>query len=123
MPRLKPTHISPTPEEDAAIMAGIAEDPDAHEITPELWKYMRPAAEVMPNFVKAHLEGKVKMPENCKPIPIKDTIAVWLDEDVVAYYRAGGMDTWRQRVHEVLRKAMKAERDKDETPYSNSAPS
>ena len=112
MPKLKPTHISPTPEEDAAIMAGITEDPDTFEMTPELWKYARPVAEVMPNFVKAHLEGEVKLPKNCKAIPIKETVAVWLDEDVVAYYRAGGMDTWRQRVHEVLRNAMKAEQDK-----------
>ena len=109
MPKLKPGTIWPTPEEDAAIMAGIAEDPDEYEETPELWKYARPAAEVMPNFVKAHLRGEVKLPENYKPIPVKETVAVWLDEDVVAYYRAGGMDTWRQRVNAVLRQAMKAE--------------
>ena len=42
-------------------------------------------------------------------MPLKEAVAVWLDEDVVAYYRSGGMDTWRQRVHEVLREAMKAE--------------
>lgn len=122
-PKLKATHTSPTPEEDAAILAGIAEDPDAFEITPELWKYMRPAAEVMPNFIKAHREGKVKLPENHKPIPVKKTVAVWLDEDVVAYYRAGGMDTWRHRVHEVLRKAMKAEQSKDSSSYSSKVPS
>lgn len=113
MPKLKPTDICPTPEEDAAIMAGIAEDPDAFEMTAELFKYMRPAKEVMPNFVKAHLEGRVKLPENTKPIPIKETVAVWLDEDVVAYYRAGGLDTWRQRVHDVLRRAMNAEQKKN----------
>ena len=113
MPKLKPGTIWPTPEEEAAILAGIAEDPDEYEETPELWKYSRPATEVSPNFVKAHLEGKVKLPENYESIPIKETVAVWLDEDVVAYYRAGGLDTWRQRIHDVLRRAMNAEQKKN----------
>lgn len=52
MPKLKPTDICPTPEEEAAILAGIAEDPDDFESTPELWKYSHPGTEVMPNFIK-----------------------------------------------------------------------
>ena len=113
MPKLKPTDICPTPEEDAAIMAGIAEDPDEYEETPELWKYARPATEVMPNFIERwKRNGGVK---NKRPLKREEEshVAVWLDEDVVAYYRAGGMDTWRQRVHDVLRRAMDAERSKD----------
>ena len=116
MPKLKPNHISPTPEEDAAIMAGIAEDPDDFESTPELWKYSRPGTEVMPNFIKRwKRNGGVK---NKRPLTREEEphVAVWLDEDVVAYYRSGGMDTWRQRVHEVLREAMRAEQKRDAKP-------
>ena len=49
-------------------------------------------------------------------MPVNETVAVWLDEDVVAYYRSGGMDTWRQRVHEVLREAMRAEQQNGKQP-------
>ena len=35
MPQLKPGHISPTDAEDAAIMAGIAADPDTFELDAE----------------------------------------------------------------------------------------
>ena len=116
MPKLKPGTIWPTPEEDAAIMAGIAEDPDDFESTPELWKYGRPATEVSPNFIKRwKRNGGVK---NKRPLTREEEphVAVWLDEDVVAYYRSGGMDTWRQRVHEVLREAMRAEQERNAKP-------
>ncbi len=33
MPKLKPTHVVPTPEEDEEINRGIALDPDAPELT------------------------------------------------------------------------------------------
>jgi putative transcriptional regulator len=38
MPKLKPGHISPTPEEDAAITAAAMSDPDARPFTDEEWE-------------------------------------------------------------------------------------
>ncbi len=35
MPKLKPTHISPTPEEEEEINRGIAQDPDTPELDDE----------------------------------------------------------------------------------------
>ena len=42
MPKLKPGTILPTPEEDAAIKAGIAADPDTVELTDAEFAQLRP---------------------------------------------------------------------------------
>ena len=49
MPKLKPGTIWPTPEEEAAIMAGIAADPDNPELGPEYWATAKTAKEVHPD--------------------------------------------------------------------------
>lgn len=53
MPKLKPDHISPTPEEDAAIRAAISEDPDTFEADEEWFREARPMKEVLPEFWEA----------------------------------------------------------------------
>ena len=53
MPKLKPDHISPTPEEDAAIRAAIAEDPDTFEADAEWFREARPFKEVLPDLWEA----------------------------------------------------------------------
>ena len=53
MPKLKPDHISPTPEEDAAIRAAIAEDPDTFEADKEWFRGARPMKEVLPELWEA----------------------------------------------------------------------
>ena len=53
MPKLKPDHISPTPEEDAAIRAAIAEDPDTFEADEEWFRGARPMKEVLPELWEA----------------------------------------------------------------------
>ena len=53
MPKLKPDHISPTPEEDAAISAAIAEDPDTFEADEEWFREARPFKEVLPELWEA----------------------------------------------------------------------
>ena len=49
MPKLKPGHISPTDEEDAAIMAGIAADPDTYELDAEYFATAKSFEEVYPD--------------------------------------------------------------------------
>ena len=53
MPKLKPDHISPTPEEDAAIRAAIAEDPDTFEADEEWFREAKPLKEVLPELWEA----------------------------------------------------------------------
>ncbi len=53
MPKLKPDHISPTPEESAAIRAAIAEDPDTFELDAEWFREAKPVKEVLPELWEA----------------------------------------------------------------------
>ena len=45
--------------------------------------------------------------------PPNDNVAIWIERDIVEHYQAGGMDDWRKRLNETLRRAMRAEQDKD----------
>ena len=58
MPPLKPRAIRPTPEEDAAINAAIASDPDAFELTDEEFANLRPMTEADPELVARYLKDK-----------------------------------------------------------------
>lgn len=53
MPKLKPNHISPTPEESAAIRAAVAEDPDTFLADAEWFREAKPVKEVLPEIWEA----------------------------------------------------------------------
>ncbi len=103
MPKLKPGTIIPNPEEDARIRAGIAADPDTREFSPEEIARMRPAREVMPEFVerwrKARAKGEIWM---------RPFVTVEMDLDIAKRlgYDGGeryGDDGWQKRVNLALR--------------------
>ena len=92
--------------EETAINAGIARDPDTWEIGNEDFERMRPATEIIPELVKT-LERKNKG-ETLPPLP---QATVHIDLDISAYFRAGGLDDWQERLNDTLRKAVIAQQD------------
>ena len=62
MPRSKNDIVLPTPEEDAAIRAGIDSDPDTRELDAEQMARMRPASEVVPHVVDTAARGASREP-------------------------------------------------------------
>ena len=87
MPRLKPGTIIPTPEEDAAINAGIAADPDTVELSDADFAQLRP------------LRGR---PPLARP---KAALTLRVDADVLAALKASGPG-WQTRINALLRAAV-----------------
>ena len=87
MPKLKPGTIIPTPEEDAAITAGIAADPDTHELSSADFAQLRP------------LRGR---PRVVRP---KAALTMRVDAVVLVVLKASGPG-WQTRVNELLKDAV-----------------
>ncbi len=103
MPPLKPNHVSPTPEEEARIDAGIALDPDNPELTEEDFARMRPAIEVVPEIVAWYLAEQER--EARRRANRKTRVTIRLDADVVARLREDGPG-WQTRANSALRHAV-----------------
>ena len=93
----------PTAEEKAALQRGIAADPDSLELTEEKFRRMRPARDVVPEFV-AGPERRLRGPQKK---PTKTLVSLRLDPEVVEALRASGRG-WQVRAGEILRRAVLA---------------
>jgi len=122
MPKLKPDHISPTDEEDAAIHAAALADPDNPPLDEAFWRNARPAREVLPPALYAALTDKSKpatvalvsdaqdrarqkrmgRPPSANP---KRPTTIRLSPDVMDAFRATGKG-WQTRIDAVLREAV-----------------
>ena len=100
MPKLKSTDIEPTSEEDAAIRAGIAVDPDTWELTGDDFARMKPASELTPNIVARAARRRGR-----RRAPTKERITIRLDADIAAHFRATGPG-WQTRLNDILRQAI-----------------
>lgn len=89
-----------TPEEEAAIQAGIASDPDAQEWTEEDFAQARPVAEVVPELVAYSLHRR-----NAGVKPPEVQVTMRLDRDVVDGLRAIGPD-WQAQANQALRRLL-----------------
>ena len=81
----------PTPEEDAAINAGIAADPDTYELSPAEIKRLKP---VRPRGRPAG-SGK------------KELVSVRYDTEVLDAFRKSG-EGWQTRMNDALKDWLKA---------------
>ena len=73
MPKLKPETLIPTPEEEARINEGIAQDPDSPELDDEWFENARPATEVLG-------EAFIRNVKNARFIEVPDEI--WNDPEL-----------------------------------------
>lgn len=101
MPKLKAGHISPTPEQDAAINAGIAADPDSRELDAEWFAKAKPASEVLPPEMYAALVAK-RPRGRPKADETKVFTAIRLDADLLETFKATGKG-WQTRMNAALR--------------------
>lgn len=95
-----------TPEEEAAIQRGIAEDPDNPEWTEEDFARALPAAQVMP---REFMEQHAKRHRGPQKAPTKVLVSLRLDRDVLERLRATGHG-WQTRANELLREAISRQR-------------
>ncbi len=86
--------------EETAINVGIAQDPDAPELTEEDWARALPAIEVEPELVEWSLRRRGK-----QKAPTKELISIRLDPDITEYFRASGPG-WQTRLNDTLRRAV-----------------
>lgn len=104
MPKLKPGTIYPTQEEDAAINAGIAADPDSPEWTAEDFAQAKPASQVLPPeiymaLVSGRPRGRPKAEET------KVFTAIRLDADILEAFKSDGKG-WQTRINEALQEQL-----------------
>ena len=93
--------LRPSREEDRAITAAAATDPDNPELTDTDFARMRPATAVMPNLVR--LARRARGPQKA---PTKQLVSLRLDRDVLAHFRRYGRG-WQSRINTTLRKAVR----------------
>ena len=100
MPKLKPGHASPPPEEEYAINVGVAADPDASELDDAWFERAQPASEVVPHIVQRYRRTRGR-----QRAPTKTQITLRLDADLVLHFRETGKG-WQTHINDTLRKAV-----------------
>ena len=100
MPNLKPGTVIPTPEENAAINAGIAADPDTFELDDEWFARAKPAIEVDADLV----ENTARRRDERKA-DTKENVTIPIDAEVLARLRESGPG-WEDKLNETLRRVV-----------------
>jgi uncharacterized protein (DUF4415 family) len=94
----------PTPDEDAEINRGIADDPDTHELDDEWFAKAKPVwafPELVEILQKHGKMGRPPLPEAAR----KKRVTLHLDPEVLDRLKADGRG-WQTRANAALRKAL-----------------
>jgi len=84
-----------------SVQAFEAGDDDTPELTAERAARLRPAGDVLPEYVLAQFKrspGRPRSPSSKKQVTLR------LDAEILDYFRAGG-DGWQSRINRALRQA------------------
>jgi uncharacterized protein (DUF4415 family) len=91
----------PTEEEDAAINAGIAADPDAPELDEQWFQKAKPAKEMLSSEIYEALVAK-RPRGRPKAVETKVFTAIRLDADLLDAFKSTGKG-WQTRINAALR--------------------
>lgn len=97
---MKPRLTKPSAEEDQAIDAGMAQDPDTFEIDANDFKALRPAQQAHPQLVEAYRKRQGE--RGPQKAPIKARVTIRLDAEVAAFFKEAG-EGWQTRLNQVLK--------------------
>ena len=96
--------IWPTPEEEAAIAAQLAEDPDAYEWSDEDWASAKTTGELFPEFAERARERNAALKAG-----LIQEVTITLDRETIAWFKAKtgedgdtGGTAWLALVQETL---------------------
>lgn len=102
--QLKPRRPVITPEEDAAINRGIAEDPDTFELDDAWFAGAKPIWAFPELVAVLQHHGKLGRPPLAEAAK-KQRVTLYLDPDVLESLKQGGKG-WQTRANAALRKAL-----------------
>lgn len=94
--------LVPTPDEETAINAGIAADPDARELDSEWYQGAKPASEAFAPETLTALVALKRPRGRPKADETKVFTAIRLDADLLEAFKASGKG-WQTRVNAALR--------------------
>ncbi|MDE2788366.1 MAG: BrnA antitoxin family protein [Chloroflexota bacterium] len=95
--------ITPTPEEDAVINAGIAADPDASEASEASDNWF--ATAMTSEEAVPHILARYRRTRGRQKAPTKLQVHIRLDADIVEHFRSSGSG-WQTRLNDTLRRAV-----------------
>jgi len=79
----------------------VVDDEDTPELTAERAVRLRPARDVLPEYVLAQFK---RSPGRPRSPSVKKQVTLRLDAEILDYFRAGG-DGWQSRINRALRQA------------------